>query len=233
MSDYPALHLKLEAVSGVQHCTVPVKRLIIAGWTGRDREAMEKHIIELEELGIARPASTPIFYRISNSRLTTASVIQVNGDDSSGEVEFVLTNLDDKVWIGAGSDHTDRKVEAYGVTVSKQMCDKPLAQTMWLLDDIVDHWDALVVRSHIDENGERTLYQDGNVDAMLSPMELLAEFEAQHGDKLNPGDFMFGGTLAAINGIRPADGMEIELHDPMTNKSIKHNYILDKLPVLG
>ena len=26
-----------------------------------------------------------------------------------------------------GSDHTDRKVEAYSVTVSKQMCDKPMA----------------------------------------------------------------------------------------------------------
>ena len=233
MSDNPVLQLNLESASASQNCTVSVKRLIIAGWTGRDREAMEKHICELEELGITRPASTPIFYRVSNSRLTTASVIQVNGDDSSGEVEFVLTNLGDKIWIGAGSDHTDRKVEAYGVTVSKQICDKPFAQTMWLLDDIVDHWDSLIVRSYIDENGERTLYQEGNVDSMLSPMDLLAEFETQHNDKLNPGDFMFGGTLAAINGIRPADGMEIELHDPVTNKSIKHKYNLDKLPVLG
>ena len=43
--------------------TLEVHDLIIAGWTGRDAEAVEKHILELEKIGISRPSSTPIFYR--------------------------------------------------------------------------------------------------------------------------------------------------------------------------
>ncbi len=43
--------------------TMPIDRVVIAGWTGRDPVARDKHIVELEALGIARPASTPIYYR--------------------------------------------------------------------------------------------------------------------------------------------------------------------------
>jgi hypothetical protein len=39
------------------------RQLIIAGWTGRDRVAQEKHIAELEALGVRRPPSTPVYYR--------------------------------------------------------------------------------------------------------------------------------------------------------------------------
>jgi hypothetical protein len=46
---------------------------IIAGWTGRDPAAVEKHIRELEALGVKRPASTPIFYRFAAARLTTGA----------------------------------------------------------------------------------------------------------------------------------------------------------------
>ena len=33
-----------------------IAHLVIAGWTGRDPIARDKHIAELEELGIPRPA---------------------------------------------------------------------------------------------------------------------------------------------------------------------------------
>ncbi len=42
---------------------------VIAGWTGRDPVARDHHIKELEALGIAPPASTPIYYRCSARRL--------------------------------------------------------------------------------------------------------------------------------------------------------------------
>jgi hypothetical protein len=38
-----------------------VKQLVIAGWTGRDINAFEAHIRELEAIGVRRPKSTPIF----------------------------------------------------------------------------------------------------------------------------------------------------------------------------
>ena len=111
--------------------TLAIDQMVIAGWTGRDPVARDKHIAELQEMGIAPPASTPIYYRASARRLTQEDRIECCGGDSSGEVEFVLIGWQGRIFVGCGSDHTDRKVEAYNVTVSKQMCDKPIAPTLW------------------------------------------------------------------------------------------------------
>ena len=113
-----------------------IKHLVIAGWTGRNVEALEKHILELEALGVKRPKSTPIFYRVSADLLTTKPSIEVLGTGSTGEVEFVLFSLADGLWVGLGSDHTDRKAETIGVSLSKQMCAKPIAATAWRYDDV-------------------------------------------------------------------------------------------------
>ncbi|MBX4144867.1 DUF2848 domain-containing protein, partial [Ralstonia pickettii] len=69
---------------------IAIDTLVIAGWTGRDTAAMEKHIRELEELGVKRPATTPVFYRVAADRLDPSPAIQVSGGQSSGEAEFVL-----------------------------------------------------------------------------------------------------------------------------------------------
>ena len=36
--------------------TLPIHQAVIAGWTGRDPVARDKHIAELEAIGIERPA---------------------------------------------------------------------------------------------------------------------------------------------------------------------------------
>ncbi|MWR03259.1 DUF2848 domain-containing protein, partial [Escherichia coli] len=138
---------------------VTVNRLVIAGWTGRDPVARDKHIAELEALGIPRPATTPIYYEVTARRLTTSDAIEVSGADSSGEVEFVLVKAGGRLLLGVGSDHTDRKVETYNITVSKQICDKPVAPELWLVDDVLAHWDQLVLRAYATIGGERVLYQ--------------------------------------------------------------------------
>ena len=53
-----------------------VRELVIAGWTGRDEQALRKHIRELEEVGVKPPKSTPIFYRVAASLLTHADEIR-------------------------------------------------------------------------------------------------------------------------------------------------------------
>jgi hypothetical protein len=70
--------------------TLAIDQAVIAGWTGRDPVARDKHIAELEAIGIARPATTPIYYRCSARRITQVDRIEVSGENSSGEVEFVL-----------------------------------------------------------------------------------------------------------------------------------------------
>lgn len=221
------LVFRIHESGAARDATVTIDHAVIAGWTGRDQEALEKHIVELEEMGIARPASTPIFYRVSASRLTSAPMLEVSGGDSSGEVEFFLLRHDGKLYVGVGSDHTDRKVEAYNVTVSKQMCDKPVAAELWAWDDVKDHWDSLLLRSWIAGD---TLYQDGGVTAMLDPADLMARYAP---DGLAEGTLMFCGTLAAIGGIRPSESLTIELSDPILGRSIRHSYAMRELPVVG
>ncbi|HTH97333.1 MAG TPA: DUF2848 domain-containing protein [Stellaceae bacterium] len=209
---------------------VAIHHAVVAGWTGRDKVALEKHIVELEHLGVKRPASTPIFYRVSASRLTTDRGIEVSGGDSSGEVEFVLLKTGGRLWVGTGSDHTDRQVETYNVTVSKQMCDKPIAGEFWDLEEVAGHWDQLTLSSWIIEKGERVLYQQGSVAAMLAPQDLLALW---NNGELDEGTLMFCGTLAAKGGIRPAPRFEFELADPVKGRKIAHGYGMTSLAVVG
>ena len=168
------LNLTLQSDHSATPRNVPIDELVVAGWTGRDPAAVEKHIKELEKLGVKRPATTPIFYRVSAARLTTDAEIEVVGERSGGEVEFLLLQHGGRLWVGTGSDHTDREVETYGVTVSKQMCDKPLAPLFWPYDEVAPHWDRLMLRAHVIEGGARVLYQEGAVAAMMDPKELLA-----------------------------------------------------------
>jgi Protein of unknown function (DUF2848) len=211
--------------------TLPIRKAVVAGWTGRDPVARDKHIAELEAIGIARPASTPIYYRVAASRLTTADSIEVSGTDSSGEVEFVLFGALGRIFVGLGSDHTDRKVETYSVTVSKQMCDKPIAPVLWELEEVADHWDRMILRSHAWIDGARVLYQEGTLDSMLPVQELIEQGFGAAG--LPDGCAMFGGTFAAKGGIRPAARFEYELEDPVLKRSIRHAYEVIALPVLG
>ena len=208
-----------------------IDQAVIAGWTGRDPVARDKHIAELEAIGIARPASTPIYYRVSACRITTVDTIEVSGGDSSGEVEFVLIGWQGRILVGCGSDHTDRKVEAYSVTVSKQMCDKPMASTLWELEDVMGHWDRMILRAWAFIDGARVLYQQGTLDGMLPVKDLIAR--GFGGKDLPDGCAMFGGTFAAKGGIRPASRFEFELEDPVLKRTIRHGYDVISLPVLG
>src|ERR1700694_2607408 len=88
------LPFQLNSSKGYYRADITIREAILAGWTGRDRAALEKHIEEMAAVGVRRPPSVPVFYRCSASRLTTADEIQVVGEDSSGEVEFVLIRPD-------------------------------------------------------------------------------------------------------------------------------------------
>jgi uncharacterized protein DUF2848 len=211
--------------------TMSIDQAVLAGWTGRDPVARDKHIAELEAIGIARPATTPIYYRIAARRVTISDSIEVSGGDSSGEAEFFLIGWQGRIFVGAGSDHTDRKVETYSVTVSKQMCDKVVAPVLWEIEDVEAHWDKMILRSFAWIDGARVLYQEGTLDSMLSVKELI---QRGFGDKgLPDGCIMFGGTFAAKGGIRPASRFEFELEDPVLKRMIRHGYDVIELPILG
>lgn len=229
MSSAIELNLRLD---GATDLSVTVNDLVIAGWTGRDAEAIEKHIAELEAIGVPRPSTVPCFYRVATGLLTTADAIQASGVDSSGEVEFVLYGTDDGMLVGTGSDHTDRKVETYSVTVSKQMCFKPVSREVWRFGDVAEHWDELILRSWAIEGGERRLYQEGPVTAMKAPDDLIGRY-LDGAEALPAGMAMFCGTLAVHGGVAAAERFEFEIEDPVRGRKIEHGYTIETLPVIS
>lgn len=236
----PVLHFACESVThdltrSVQVLSVVPSQLVIAGWTGRDASAIEHHIEELEALGVHRPSSVPLYYRVAAHLLTQSPTIEALGTHSSGEAEPVLFFAGGEWWLTVGSDHTDRGVEAYSVAVSKQMCAKPIATAAWRWADVAPHQDLLQLRSRILEDGHWTDYQRGSL-ASIRPLESLRDASFATGSA--DGRFMSCGTLPALpnvrgESIRPAPQMEIELHDPRLARSIVHRYAVEVLELVA
>jgi hypothetical protein len=111
------------------------------------------------------------------------------------------------------------------------MCDKPCAPVLWPMAEVEDHWDELVLRAFIEENGKRVLYQEGSVSGMLRPADLIECYRRE--GRFEPGTAMLCGTHAAIGGVRPSRSFEMELEDPVLGRRIRHGYEIEVLPIAG
>lgn len=206
--------------------------VIVAGWAGRDMAAIEHHIEELAAIGVPRPSSVPLYYRIAENQLIQSANVQALGEESSGEVETFVFAVDGEMYVSIASDHTDRKLETVSVAMSKQVCVKPVGTEAWRLADVAGHWDELIIRAYIVENGEKVLYQEGPLSTLRTPQDLIAGY-TDGGAVLPAGAGMTCGTVAAIGGIRPAADFTMELHDPRLNRTLRHSYHVESLPVVA
>jgi hypothetical protein len=206
-----------------------VTDLVIAGWTGRNTAGLQHHIDELKALGVKPPSTVPLFYRVDRGLITTETKIDVVGPDTSGEVETVIFSAGE-LWVGLGSDHTDRAAEAYSVALSKQLCRKVVAPELWPFAEVAPHWDKLILRAHAVTAGKRRLYQEGAAAVIRDPRELMERYAGSA--SLPEGTVMFCGTQPAIGGIAPADRFEMELEDPVLGRSIRYAYDIRALPLV-
>ncbi|RSE99950.1 DUF2848 domain-containing protein [Achromobacter aegrifaciens] len=211
---------------------VEFNTLIVAGWAGRDMAAIEHHIEELAAIGVPRPSSVPLYYRITDNQLTQKETVQALGEDSSGEVETFVFSVDGEMYVSIASDHTDRKLETYSVAMSKQVCVKPVATSAWRLADVADYWDELIIRSYIVENGVEVLYQEGPLASLRTPQDLIAGYTGG-ATVLPAGAGMTCGTVGALGGSRAAADFTMELHDPRRQRSLRHRYHVETLPVVA
>ena len=209
-----------------------IETLIVAGWTGRDAAAVEHHIAELAALGVAPPSSVPLFYRVAAPLLTTGDTLQVLGEETSGEVEPLLVHDGQTLWLGLGSDHTDRGLEAVSVAQAKQACGKPVARGLWRFDEVADRLDQLRLSSQVrDDPGDAWQpYQDGSLVAIRPLRALLAGLP---GGALQPRSAMLCGTLGAIGGVRAARHFRMQLDDPATGRRLRHSYAVETLPLVA
>jgi hypothetical protein len=206
---------------------VDVTALVVAGWTGRDTQAVQHHIDELAALGVAPPSTVPLFYRVASALLTQAEEIEVLGTETSGEVEPFVLRARGKLWLGLASDHTDRQLETVSVASSKQICAKPVARKLWALEALSDRLDNLVLRCQIDEEGRWVDYQHGNLAAIRPLCELLAA------TPLAEGEAMLCGTLAAMGGVRPARKYRMRLEDTTRGERLELSYQVRCLPAVS
>jgi len=232
MTPLNTLALIIETDHGKTPLEFPVWRAINAGYVGRNRQAVEAHIEELRREGIPPPTSVPALFPVSADNVTTTERIEVIGSETSGEAEYVLfVRASGEIFVGVGSDHTDRALERVSLGKSKQICKNVVSRQVWRLRDVEADWDHLVLQSWIrSAGGEEALYQQGTLGSILPPGKLLELVNSRLTDPVREGLVIFSGTLPLLSGhIRAADEFRAELCNPHTGHRLSCSYRCDIL----
>jgi len=152
---------------------------------GRDPvgAAANKHIAELEAIGIARPGdgTTDLLNRVSARRLTTEDSIEVlRRRFQAARSNSWLIGWQGRIFVGLGSDHTptarSRPTRVNRVEADVRQGDwRPV---LWELEDGPSvHWDQMIPAFVLPGSGgqARAVTRRARLDAMLSVSELIAQ----------------------------------------------------------
>jgi hypothetical protein len=227
MTPPDVLELILESGGHATPLHFPVRRLVNAGYVGRDQATVQAHVDEMRHLGIPAPTSVPVYFTLSADNVTTAGEIEVLGRETSGEAEYVLFLLQDDIFVGVGSDHTDRALEAASIAKSKQVCKNVVSSRVWRYRDVKDAWDDLILSSWVcsPETREELLYQQGPLATILAAEDLIARVRARITDGACDGLVIFSGTLPMIGGkIHYVPEFRCELRDPRAGRALSCAY---------
>ena len=212
-------------------------RMINAGFVGRDQQEVQRHLSELAEKGIPCPSSTPVLYPVICRTLTTNTHIEVYGHKTSGEVEYILyIRNSQEIYVGIGSDHTDRHLEEFNIPRSKQICPNLSSAKVWPLADVEGHWDKLSMKSTVTSNGKDILYQEGKLELILSPSQLMDFVQSKVPGPLE-NMVIYSGTVGMLTeGFTFGERFTASFSDPILNRRLETAYdiyVLDYLPLDG
>lgn len=211
--------------NGTRPMAIHYNTLIAVGFAGRDQEAVRHHIAELAEIGVRPPSKTPIMYPCSTNSLVRSEILQVIGCETSGEVEFVLVLHEGEVYIGIGSDHTDRGLETVGISKAKQICGKPMGPVLWPYEEVKNHWDQIKLQAWQKKDGQEFIYQDGTVAGIMKVEDILAEVKKDYPGIKNA--ILFSGTVGVIDGFVYGDYFRCALTDPVLGRKLSHEYSVE------
>lgn len=213
------ISFRLHQGGSVKPLEMEYRHLFAIGYAGRNMEKTMEHIRELErDLGVPAPKKIPTIFECSNLLLTQEEDLQFVGNRTCGEVEYIILVCGGKIYIGVGSDHTDRELEGQNVLKAKQICPKPIGMDVWDYDDIKAHWDSIRVRSFQTVDGAEIPYQDGTLADILPPEKILSELCERVGDIGN--SVIFSGTVPALAGFKFGTTFRCELVDDTLSRSI-------------
>lgn len=204
-------------------------RLINAGYTGRNQEAVQKHVEELKSMGIPAPKRTPAFFPKDADRIQMGGEIHPLDEDCSSEVETVLLVTRDGWYITVGCDIFDYKVEGLQADKSKSLYPNFLAAKAWRYEEIKDHWDQLVMRSWLGKERAQ-LYQEGTLEQIMTLEDMMEALKPFVEGGLVEGTVVSCGTLGClVDGMPYTDFFEFELEDPVLGRKLGGSYELKKL----
>ena len=174
-----------------------VRRVMVAGYTGRDAKQVQAHIAELERQGIPAPPSVPTVYPLDASFATTGAEVAIDPRTVSGEAEPALlfrgNSLDDAL-VSVIVDFTDRDEERRSIARSK-LFPKPFSKNVWRYSDVAAIWDEIALRSWAEPGGK--LYQSGKLAQLRPPADLLLRLSSELGSNLQ-GTVLLMGTLPLL-----------------------------------
>lgn len=224
------IELTLEQIEKSRPLNFEFFRMVNAGYVGRNQEEVRRHIEELARKGIPGPKTTPVLFPVITRTLVTDHEIEVYGDKTSGEVEYVLLVEDEKtVYVGLGSDHSDRHLEETDIPRCKQICPNIISRTVWSLNEVQKHWDELEIRSKVIKDGKEIIYQEGSLALILEP-EALMEFVRSKIPAPLDGTVIYSGTLGLLTGdFVFSDNFSAELIDPKLNRRLELAYDIQPL----
>jgi hypothetical protein len=213
-----------------------VTTLLNAGYTGRAQDEVAKHVAELAELGVPAPSVTPALYPVSPYLAAQVDSVPAQHARTSGEAEWALVIGEDPSdpLLTVACDHTDRALEVHGVAWSKNAGLDVLGAGAWRLAEVADHLDAIRLRAWVRHGGGagaagEELVQDSTLEALLPPKYWLDVLRER--GWLVPGTVLLSGTVAMIPGVDQfAEGWRVELSDPVSGRTLRLGYTVDRLP---
>ncbi len=230
------LDLILDKAGQASPVSYTVKRMINAGYVGRNVAAVQAHIDELAEEGVPAPKSIPMIFSVLSGNITTEGAVEVLGDKTNGEAEFSILFDGDRILVGVGSDHTDRELETVSISMSKQIHENVMSQTVWDLEDLRSHWDELELKSwtRIEGSDEDILYQDATLGTIISVEDLISLVKSRLNDGDLDGLVVYSGTVPNITGkMIYGNYFRSELLDPVNNRTLVCEYRVHKLNYLS
>ena len=226
------MKFNLRAKEGtVLHKTVNIKQLCLARNCNRDIVSERRNLDKKRAEGYLVHGN-PSICRKSRYLLTNEDSIEVQGPDTSGEVEIVAIIDNGEVLISVGSDHNDRSLinlwtkslgKIFDTAKSKQMCPAVIAKDAWNYEDVVNHWDTLKLKSYVTVSGKRVPFQN----FALSDLVRLEHHFQSNSWLRGDGVVLFGGTSDVLptfpHNLRPSD-FHFEVYDPILDRTISHSY---------
>ena len=227
------LELVLEHKQGRRELAFRYNRMVNAGYVGKNQEEVRRHIEELAAKGIPGPKTVPVLYPVVCNMLSLDPVIEVYGNETSGEVEYVLCIVtEDEVYVGLGSDHTDRHLEETDIPRAKQICPNLMGRTVWPLEEMENHWDDLVMSANVEKDGKDSLYQEGRLGLLLNPAELMSFVKSKIPGSLE-NLIIFSGTMGMLTGeFIFGQKFSTKLIDEKLNRRLEISYDIRPLDYL-